>query len=315
MRRTLRDDIVTMSNFAFKYLWTTPRPHGRISIPIDSNYREPPCSDINAVLRICGHDFENFVSPLFTITPFARMNMTLGAWHVTYKEPGHKDTNKWFAILLEELLTQGPMLAGSMELDAFQPYESYYKHNLSHLIAYNITTRAPNPTVRTVFKQAVGAMDNSTKDDINAHFEAITYALTGETSRRDAAVQHLREWRDYRANIEAGPVNNGARCGTEIECVPQDQYDKSVPAIGAEPVITIPGTTGNRARYPLPVADRAPTDFLWQRAPNQLNGFEPATHQAPGIDYLLPYWMLRYHTEVKKPVVEPFPVWPGLKHD
>jgi hypothetical protein len=317
MRRTLRDDYVTLANFAFKWLWNTPRPHGRISIPIGSNRNASPCTEINAVVPVCGHDFENFISPLFVITPFARMNLAQGARHVTLKSAGHKDTIKWMAILHEELATQGPMLAGSMEFDSMQPYDGYYKHNLSHLIGYNISTRAPNAAAKLLYKQAVGAMDNSTKDDINAHFETITYALTGETARRNAAVQHLREWRDYRTNISTGNlVNNQAGCGTTIECVPEDQLDISVVLLGPQPVVTIPGTsTDLRARYPLPVAKRAPTDFLWQRPPNQLNGQESALHQAPGIDYLLPYWMLRYHTEVSRPRVEPFPLWPGLKHN
>ena len=78
---------------------------------------------------------------------------------------------KWHAVYWSEVATQGPMLAGSMEFDAMQPYDSYYKHNLSHLIGYNLVTRAPNGIHQQLFKQAVAAMDNSTRDDINAHFE------------------------------------------------------------------------------------------------------------------------------------------------
>lgn len=315
MRGRLRDDLVTLSNFAFKYLWNTPRPHGRISIPIGSNYASSPCKEINAALPVCGHDFENFVSPLFVITPMARMNMTVGAYHVTQALPGHPDTQKWQAILAEEVATQGPVLAFSMEFDSTQPYAGYYKHNLSHLIGYDITMRAPNQALRTLFSQAVGAMDNSTGDDINAHFEAITFAITGESSRRDDAVTHLRQWRDYRTRIDTGvPTDNKANCGTQIECVPEDQYDIISPG-GTEPV-TVPGASKNlRARGPLQVAQRPPTDFLWQRPPTQLNGSASALHQAPGIDYLLPYWMLRYHTEVAVPTLQPFPAWPGPKHN
>jgi hypothetical protein len=51
----------------------------------------------------------------------------------------------------------------------------------------------------------------------------------------------------------------------------------------------------NRARKPLPVAARAYTDFLWQRAPFRLHqpGDERIEHS--GLDYILPYWMARYH--------------------
>jgi hypothetical protein len=84
---------------------------------------------------------------------------------------------------------------------------------------------------------------------------------------------------------------------------------------GQAPVVIPGSSTALRARLPLPVADRTPTDFLWQRAPNQLNGFAPATHQAPGIDYLLPYWMLRYYTEVNRPALQPLPAWSGPAHN
>lgn len=309
MRKMIGQDLITLTDFAFTHLWTTPRPHGRLSIPIDSNHNSETCMAVNMLVRVCGHDFENFISPLFVITPFARMNMAQAAHHVASKLG--TDAAKWQAVWAAELLTQGPALALSMEFDAVQPYESYYKHNLSHLIGYNITRTAPNEAARTLFHQAVGVMDHSTRDDINAHFETITYALTGETSRRDAAITHLREWRDYRARIETQPTTTNA-CGGDIECVPEDQYEL-VLADGSR--VVIPGTSGTlRARDPLPVADRPPTDFLWQRAPNQLNGSEALSHQAPGIDYLLPYWMLRYHTDVKRPKAKPFPAWPLPAH-
>jgi len=46
----------------------------------------------------------------------------------------------------------------------------------------------------------------------------------------------------------------------------------------------------------------------------KLSGATSVTHQAPGIDYLLPYWMLRYYSEVAVPGLSPFPAWPGPAH-
>lgn len=320
MRTQIANDLVTLSNFAFKYLWSTPRPHGRISLPLNSAGLN--CNDVNNVLQVCGHDFENFISPLFVITPFARMNMTLGAMHVA-TATNHPDAAKWQAIFAEELATQGPFLAFSMEVDSTQPYEGYYKHNLSHLIGYNFGARAPSPEIRSLFMQAVGAMDNSTGDDVNAHFEAITYALTGEQRRLDDSITHLREWRDYRTRVESTTTTDNQQfCGQPypgpddpvLECVPRDQND--LKPYGSDQVITIPGTNANlRSRYPLPVANRPPTDFLWQRPPNQLNGAQSPMHRTPGLDYLVPYWMIRYHTEVAPPDLAPFPIWPGLTHN
>ena len=48
-------------------------------------------------------------------------------------------------------------------------------------------------------------------------------------------------------------------------------------------------------RDPLPVAQRIPTDFLWQRSPFQLDGGGSGRIESAGIDYILPYWMARYY--------------------
>ena len=129
-----------------------------------------------------------------------------------------------------------------------------------------------------------------------------------------SAVQHVRDWTQYYTNIHTnGNVSNSCAVYT---CVQDDQMeeDQSTP-VGTQSVV-IPGTsTKLRAKDPLPVAVRPPTDFLWQRPPWQLSGGESIYHQAPGIDYLLPYWMLRFYTESAKPALDPFPAWPGPAHE
>lgn len=304
MRAMIRNDVMAMTAYTLKYAWNTPRPHGNISLPVQQLEPYTP-------FDIWGHDFENFVSPLFVYVPLARLNMTQAARHVAREAGTLTESAHWEGVWAEELATQGPVLGFSMEVDSFQPNDGYYKYNLHHLTGYNVVRLERDPAVRALFKQALSIMDKTTGDDVNAHFETITYALTGDTQRRDAAITHLRQWLDYRERIDQGvPTENP--CGP-IECVRQDQLE--VVFDGADPVVIFPGTSGNmRARRPLPVASRPPTDFLWQRPPTQRNGFEGANHQAPGIDYLLPYWMLRYYTEVAEPAAEPFPPYPGPAH-
>jgi hypothetical protein len=295
MRALIRDDVLTLANFLVKYGWNYPRPHGQISLPP------------------LGHDFDNFVSPLFVYVPLARLNMAQSARHVADVAGSTTDKVKWNAVWNEELASQGPILAASMEVDAADPNSGYYKFNLHHLTGYTLTRLATDDATRLLFKQALGVMDRTTGSHVNAHFETITYALTGEQRRLDDAILHLRQWRDYRARTEVGGVtDNRSRCGKDLQCVPEDQWNA---AIAGQELLTRPGTSSNlRARYPLPVAVRPPTDFLWQRPPTQLNGASDPNWEEVGHDYLVPYWMLRYETEVRPPVLESFPAWPGPAH-
>jgi hypothetical protein len=301
MRTTIRDDVMTLTRFLVKNGWSFPRPHGNVSLPP------------------FGHDFDNFVSPLFVQVPMARLNMANAGRHVADLAGTAADQQFFDSVWTEELASQGPILAGSMVVDSLQPNDGYYKFNLHHLTASTLLRTLTDPVERTVVAHAVGVLDRTTRDDINAHFEAITFGATGEEARLDDAVTHLREWRDYYARVHAEPVtNNESRCGKDITCVPEDQYGVATGPGEDTSATWKPGNTDSpgetsdlRASLPLAVADRAPSDFLWQRPPTKLNetvdpGWEPA-----GVDYLTPYWMLRYFTEVAKPAVSPFPAYAG----
>ena len=48
--------------------------------------------------------------------------------------------------------------------------------------------------------------------------------------------------------------------------------------------------------------------------PNRVVGFlarHTGEYREPGIDYLTPYWMLRYYTEVEHPEQGSLPTWVG----
>jgi hypothetical protein len=311
LQAMIRADVITLADFLVRHGWSYPRPHGNVNIPVGEQKIG------GQKVPLTGHDFDGVVSPLFVYVPMARLNMTQAARHVAAVAGSDVEAATWEAVWHEELLTQGPLLAGSMEIDSAEPNAGYYKFNLHHLTFFTTLRLEPDPAVRLLLAHALGVMDKTTGDDINAHFEAITYALSGEAPRLQASLEHLRQWRDYRATTSSGvAVDNKARCGTAIACVPDDQWNAVIdgPA-GPVDVMTRPGTSTNlRARSPLPVALRPPTDFLWQRPPTALNGIEGPTHAAPGVDYLLPYWMLRYYTEVAAPLGTPLPAWPGPSH-
>jgi hypothetical protein len=302
LQAQIRDDLLSMGNFLVKYGWCYPRPHGYVS---------------------AHHDFDGFISPLFVYVPMARLNLANAVRHVADVAGSAADRATWDAIWSEELSNQGPELGPSMEVDSAQPNDGYYKFNLHHLTAFNLL-RTTTGAERDLIARGFAVADKTTRDDVNAHFEAITYSATGDRWRLDAAVAHLRQWLDYRANISGGTyVANSARCDKDFACVPQDQYEIAVDQAPGGSVTWFPGqpdapplsqSQGIRAARPLPVAVRPPTDFLWQRPPTALDGHEDAQWREPGIDFLTPYWMIRYFTEVAPPAATPFPEWVGPAH-
>ncbi len=300
MRQMLGRDLMTMTAFAHKWLWTTPRPHGAVVIPEVFG----------------GNDLDNFISPLFVYTPIAQMNMVQVARHAARYVGTAADRQKWEAVWAGQLVTSLPQLSGSMQLDAVQPHDSYYKFHLNFLTGFNLIRLEPNRTVRDEMRRAIGVMDATTGDDINALYEAFTFALTGEVSRLNDAVLHHRQWMDYKDRLDASANKtlNSPQCGITIECVAQDRIELLIPLpTGGRITINIPGSAAQkRARFPLPVALRRGADFMWQKDPSILDGDQGATWSSPGADFLLPYWMIRFYTEAAPPAFAPLPVWAGI---
>jgi hypothetical protein len=289
LKAQIRGDLQAMGDFLLKYGWSYPRPHGYVSAK---------------------HDFDGAISPLFVYVPMARLNMANAVRHVLDDGDDPVAKAKWDAVWAEELATEGPQLAASMEIDSAQPNDGYYKFNLHHLTAFNLLRTLTGPE-RTLVAQAVSVMDKTTGDDLNAHFQAILYSQTGDRTRLDEAVAYLRDWKVYRQRTSFGQqVDNTPRCGHDIQCVTKDQYELGTPA---GDVAWFPGTDASkqRAARPMPVSQRPPSDFIWQREPTQLKGGDGPTHREAGIDYLTPYWMLRYYTEVEHPEQGSLPAWVG----
>jgi hypothetical protein len=307
MRAQLGQDLLTMADFALKYLWSTPRPHGTFDFRND-----------------LGGPF----SPLFLYTPLARLNLAQIARHVATVMHRDDERQKWDAVWAEELATEGPSVGPSELENASGPDSSYYKFNLEWLTGFDAIRLEPSAGARKLLGRGMAVMEATTGDDVNAHFETLSYALTGDTGRLSAALTHLREWRAWRARYEGLDQSalNSDRCDVDLTCIAK--ADLTVTIAGLPPIFlpdpqsqaTTPKNCHAPNRYArnncrsasvLPIADRVPTDFLWQRSPFQLDADRSALHESQGIDYLLPYWMLRYYTEVKHPRVEPFAPYAG----
>jgi hypothetical protein len=313
LHQQIGSDLMLLTDFLVRHGWSTPRPHSKIS---------------------SSNDLSSFYSPLFLYTPGAKVHMAQIARHVADQIGTPEQKLEFDALWQAEANGDDPFEAFSSELDAADKLSQYYKWNLGHLIAFDVIRLEPDKLERDRIKTGIAIMDASTRSDVNAHFEAITYSMTGDPARLDASVAHLRQWRDYRAAYEGTTQGryNSHRCapdfpGGDLTCVPQGQKNVAVrDPFGMEQVTTVSDgsttdckTHANNAYFPtncrsatiLPIAERVPTDFLWQRPPYQLDSDRAPTHESQGIDYLLPYWMLRYYTEVAPPASEPFPYFPG----
>ncbi len=295
IRDLIRDDVLAMADLLLKYGWNYPHPHGELAIP--------PFGDV----------YDNILTPIMVISPAYRLLLSLAAKHVATVAGPADAAVKWQAVWAEELATQTPSDAIAELVNDPTPQGGYFSWNLAHLV-FSPLLRLTTPTERATLRHTFSIVDRQTSDDVNAFFETVTFGMSGEPARLSAAVDHLRQWRAYRARLDAGgTIDNTAGCGTARHCVRADEWDVIVDTPAGEQRTTIPGSSNDRRSVePIPVADRVPTDFLWQRSPfTEMRGTASATHQEPGIDYLLPYWMIRYLTEVAPPALDPLPRWLG----
>jgi hypothetical protein len=183
----------------------------------------------------------------------------------------HVDPNRWGLTYETFRASNGALVQVPIQTECQDPYGSYYKFNLDHINLYNlIRLEEPGP-FRELYLQAFAALRACTGTHQNAHFNMIERGLLGPDAVRDAETLNLlalwlqRPRRDYYVD------NTG-----------------KYPACG------------EYACAPIPVNDRYPTDFLWQRNPFQLAGGGAGTIETPGVDYILPYWMARYYGVVAR---------------
>lgn len=308
LARRVAGDLMALTGFASKYLWTTPRPHGTVVLIPVSPY---------------GHDFDHVISPLFVYVPSARLNMASVARYAANLHGDAVQKLEFERVYRQEVATQLPQLTASMLIDAAEPHASYYKFHLNHMNVFNLWRLDPDPVVRTAAAQAMGAMQATTGDDQNALYEGIAYAMTGDPDRLAEAVRHQRAYLDYFRITEATNhyVKNSTSCGGTLTdpttgkpyaltCVPTDETRVLVTAPdGSRQQVVKPGTsTSRRALTALPIGLRKSADFMWQKDPTQLDGgFSNPSYANPGYDYLTTYWLIRYFSEVVRPAQSPFP--------
>ncbi|MBZ5619816.1 MAG: hypothetical protein LAQ69_13990 [Acidobacteriia bacterium] len=140
--------------------------------------------------------------------------------------------------------------------------DSYFKFNLDYMTLYNLLRLQNNSDNQEAYK----ILRNYTASHQNAFFDVIDRALQGPNASRDSEIGALLD-----------------------QWLQRPQRDPSIDLTKTVQVC------GREACQPVPVPQRPPTDFLWQRDPFQLTGGGFGTIEGAGIDYILPYWMGRYY--------------------
>ncbi len=158
--------------------------------------------------------------------------------------------------------------AAPIAVDVADDHSSYFKFNLDMLSMFALLRYEDESYYRWSYERAYDLLRRTVDDHGNAHFQAIDRAIRGPDAVRDESTRELLDqWltrgrRDFAVDL-------------------RDEFDSC--------------RHQDRACSAIPVPRRVPTDFLWQRSPFLLYGGGSGRIEGAGIDYILPYWMSRFH--------------------
>jgi len=164
--------------------------------------------------------------------------------------------------------------ATPLAFDAANNQNSYFKFNLDFINLYNLIRLQGASAALGYYETGYAAVRAATIGHHNAFFNMIDRALHGPNIGRDTDTRAaLQDWLARpRTDVFVDWQGKVATCGNV-----------------------------NEACNPLPVAERPPSDFVWQLDPYQLSGGGSGIVETAGIDYLLPYWMARYYGVITEP--------------
>lgn len=151
--------------------------------------------------------------------------------------------------------------------EATDLHNSYFKFNLDAINLVHLVRLEEPGEYLDEYRNAYDILRQTIGSHENAHFNMIDHVIAGPDAVRDRQTRRLlKQW------------------------LLRPRRNTSVDLTG-----TYPACGDNLACGVIPVAERVPTDFLWQRDPFVLSGGGGGDVGAPGIDLLLPYWMARYY--------------------
>jgi hypothetical protein len=160
----------------------------------------------------------------------------------------------------------GKLVKIPIDIESRDPHGSYFKFNLDHINLVHLLRLEEDSEYRPTYRAAFDKLRDTVAKHDNAHFNMIERVVNGANRERDKNTKAmLRAWLRRPRRIGYADLSGSREaCGE------------------------------GRACAVIPVIERVPTDFLWQRSPFQLSGGEGGDVEGAGIDYLLPYWMARY---------------------
>jgi len=185
-----------------------------------------------------------------------------------------------------------------MEPSSYNNMMEYYGWNLGYLRYYTLlafdSDRGDHKYLRRLFDVKVW---DETWSHENSMFTFMKLGAIGrESSRDDTALEQAKEslWELAFKNRRDFKVVNSTR-----KDVPRDLGIATLGwfcrILGLSHIHFVQKLDTDQARRPLPMKDRPPSDFMWQRSPFTLDGGGDGTIESPSIDTILAYWLGRYH--------------------
>jgi hypothetical protein len=139
---------------------------------------------------------------------------------------------------------------------------SYYKFNLNEMYLYNlIRLEEGNSKYLKHYQDAYTILAKTVDSHKNAFFDTVETALRGPDQARTAEIKK---------GLEAVRLRGLRHFSVDVT----SKYTKGMV---------------------VEVIDRCFGDFLWQGSPFCLESVGDPRLESPGLDYILPYWMMRYY--------------------
>jgi hypothetical protein len=154
----------------------------------------------------------------------------------------------------------------------------YFPNNLEFAIHHVLAALETEPAWRSNYQEKLRQMWAQVSDHLNAWFAVLYVSATGDLENERAVATLQGALLDYPS-------------------IPR--WDRAVDQGRRPGLATVTEEGKTWSRYALPVRERVPTDFLWQRSPFQLQGGGNGPLEYPGLDFLLAYWAACAHRLLK----------------